>query len=54
MGYLIADKRSNEALEIGLQREKLLDRMSEQSKIRADLLDLQFAYVYSKLAYLSI
>lgn len=40
MGYLIADKRSNEALEIGLQREKLLDRMSEQSKIRADLLDL--------------
>ena len=51
MGYLIADKRSNEALEIGLQREKLLDRMSEQSKIRADLLDLQFAYVYSKLAY---
>lgn len=52
MGYLIADKRSNEALEIGLQREKLLDRMSEQSKIRMDLLDLQFAYVYSKLAYL--
>lgn len=52
MGYLIADKRSNEALEIGLQREKLLNRMSEQSKIRADLLDLQFAYVYSKLAYL--
>ena len=52
MGYLIADKRSNEALEIGLQREKLLDRMSEQSKIRADLLDLQFSYVYSKLAYL--
>ena len=52
MGYLIADKRANEALEIGLQREKLLDRMSEQSKIRADLLDLQFAYVYSKLAYL--
>lgn len=52
MGYLIADKRSNEALEIGLQREKLLDRMSEQSKIRADLLDLQFAYVYFKLAYL--
>lgn len=52
MGYLIADKRSNEALEIGLQHEKLLDRMSEQSKIRADLLDLQFAYVYSKLAYL--
>ena len=52
IGYLIADKRSNEALEIGLQREKLLDRMSEQSKIRADLLDLQFAYVYSKLAYL--
>lgn len=52
MGYLIADKRSNEALEIGLQREKLFDRMSEQSKIRADLLDLQFAYVYSKLAYL--
>ncbi len=52
MGYLIADKRSNEALEIGLQCEKLLDRMSEQSKIRTDLLDLQFAYVYSKLAYL--
>lgn len=52
MGYLIADKRSNEALEIGLQREKLLDRMSEQSKIRTDLLDMQFAYVYSKLAYL--
>lgn len=52
MSYLIADKRSNEALEIGLQREKLLDRMSEQSKIRTDLLDLQFAYVYSKLAYL--
>lgn len=52
MGYLIADKRSNEALEIGLQREKLLDRMSEQSKIHTDLLDLQFAYVYSKLAYL--
>ena len=52
MGYLIADKRSNEALEIGLQREKLLDRMSEQSKIRTDLLDQQFAYVYSKLAYL--
>ena len=52
MGYLIADKRSNEALEIGLQREKLLDRMSEQSKIRTDLLDLHFAYVYSKLAYL--
>ena len=52
MGYLIADKRSNDALEIGLQREKLLDKMSKQPEIRADLLDLQFAYVYSKLAYL--
>ena len=52
MGYLIADKRSNDALEIGLQREKLLDKMSKQPEIRADLLDLQFTYIYSKLAYL--
>lgn len=52
MGYLIADKRLDDAIEIGLQREKLLDKTSKQAEVRADILDLQFAYVYSKLAYL--
>ncbi len=52
MGYLIADKRLDDAIEIGLQREKLLDKTSRQAEVRADILDQQFAYVYSKLAYL--
>lgn len=52
MGYLIADKRLDDAIEIGLQREKLLDKTSKQAEVRADILDQQFAYVYSKLAYL--
>lgn len=52
MGYLIADKRLDDAIEIGLQREKLLDKTSRQAEVRADILDQQFVYVYSKLAYL--
>ncbi|WP_446715728.1 helix-turn-helix transcriptional regulator [Bacteroides sp. GD17] len=51
MSYLIDDNRFADALAIGLQREKLLDRMKTVQDISDTYLDQQYEYVYSKLAY---
>ncbi len=50
MGYLINDNRLEDALQIGLQREKLLDGMKGNSEVREAFLDRQYGYVYSKLS----
>ncbi|RGN38335.1 AraC family transcriptional regulator [Bacteroides oleiciplenus] len=50
MGYLINDNRLEDALQIGLQREKLLDGMKGNPEVREAFLDQQYGYVYSKLS----
>lgn len=50
MGYLINDNRLEDALQIGLQREKLLDGMKGNPEVREASLDQQYGYVYSKLS----
>ncbi|WP_243462798.1 AraC family transcriptional regulator [Bacteroides stercorirosoris] len=50
MGYLINDNRLEDALQVGLQREKLLDGMKGNPEVREAFLDQQYGYVYSKLS----
>lgn len=50
MGYLINDNRLEDALQVGLQREKLLDGMRGDPEVREAFLDQQYGYVYSKLS----
>ena len=50
MGYLINDNRLKDALQVGLQREKLLDGMKGNPEVREAFLDQQYGYVYSKLS----
>ena len=50
MGYLINDNRLEDALQVGLQREKLLDGMKGNPEVREAFLNQQYGYVYSKLS----
>lgn len=50
MGYLINDNWLEDALQVGLQREKLLDGMKGNPEVREAFLDQQYGYVYSKLS----
>lgn len=50
MGYLINDNRLEDALQVGLQRERLLDGMKGNPEVREAFLDQQYGYVYSKLS----
>ena len=52
MSFLIDDGLIDDALSVGLYRQKLLDKMEGKEGIQAAYLDLQKSYLYSKLAYL--
>lgn len=52
MGYLMDDSRYDEALAIGLQREKLIHAIDSLYQTPEGYIDQQYAYVYSKLAYI--
>ena len=52
MGYLLDDSRYDEALAIGLQREKLIHAIDSLYQTPEGYIDRQYAYVYSKLAYI--
>lgn len=52
MGYLITDNKLEKALDIGLKRERMLDKVKSSKDFSKMYLDEQYAYVYSKLAYL--
>ena len=52
MGYLLDDSRYDEALVIGLQREKLIHAIDSLYQTPEGYIDQQYAYVYSKLAYI--
>ncbi|WP_221656810.1 helix-turn-helix domain-containing protein [Bacteroides salyersiae] len=52
MGYLMDDSRYDEALAIGLQREKLIHAIDSLYQTPEGYIDRQYAYVYSKLAYI--
>lgn len=52
MTYLVDDGRLEDALAVGLQREKLLGNMAALKDVPEEYLDQQYAYVYSKLAYI--
>lgn len=52
MSFLIDDGLIDDALSVGLYRQKLLDKMEGKERIQAAYLDLQKSYLYSKLAYL--
>lgn len=52
MGYLLDDSRYDEALAIGLQREKLIHAIDSLYQTPEGYIDQQYAYVYSKLAYI--
>lgn len=51
MSYLIDDSRFEEAIFIGLERQKLINKMNNSPELPPGYADLQYAYVYSKLAY---
>ncbi len=52
MTYLVDDGRLEDALAVGLQREKLLSNMAALKDVPEEYLDQQYEYVYSKLAYI--
>lgn len=52
MSFLIDDGLIDDALSVGLYRQKLLDKMEGKEGIQAAYLDLQKSYLYSRLAYL--
>ncbi|MFR1236049.1 MAG: helix-turn-helix domain-containing protein [Barnesiella sp.] len=51
MGYLIDDSEYEEALSIGTNRKKLIDKIHSLSNIPVGYTDQQYAYTYSKMAY---
>lgn len=52
MSFLIDDGLIDDALTVGLYRQRLLEKMERTEGVQAAYLDLQKSYLYSKLAYL--
>lgn len=52
MDYLLNDSRSEEALEVGLKREKLLKDIAILPEKTEGFLDLQYTYLYAKMSYI--
>ena len=52
MGFLMNDSRIEEALEVGFEREKQIDRLKALPQIPEAYVDGQYSYLYSKLAYI--
>lgn len=53
MNYLLSDGCFDEVLFIGLEREKLIHEMADSRKYLDSYIDLQYSYVYIKLAYVA-
>lgn len=53
MGYLIDDSEFQKAFSIGLERERLINKMSLLKEYPSAYIDRQFAYAYTKLAYIA-
>lgn len=53
MNYLLSDGCFDEVLFIGLEREKLIHEMADSRKYPDSYIDLQYSYVYIKLAYVA-
>lgn len=52
MDYLLNDSRTEEALEVGLKREKLLKSIARLPEKNDAFLDLQYTYLYAKMSYI--
>lgn len=52
MGFLMNDSRIEEALEVGFEREKQIERLKSLPQIPEAYVDGQYSYLYSKLAYI--
>lgn len=52
MGFLMNDSRIEEALEVGFEREKQIERLKALPQVPAGYVDGQYSYLYSKLAYI--
>ena len=52
MDYLLNDSRTEEALEVGLKREKLLKSIARLPEKNEAFLDLQYTYLYAKMSYI--
>lgn len=52
MDYLMDDSRVGEALKIGFEREKLIERLKALPQIPEGYVDGQYSYLYAKLAYI--
>lgn len=52
MDYLLNDSRAEEALEVGLKREKLLKSIARLPEKNDAFLDLQYTYLYAKMSYI--
>ena len=52
MGFLMDDSRIEEALEVGFEREKQIERLKALPQIPEAYVDGQYSYLYSKLAYI--
>ena len=50
MGFLMNDSRIEEALEVGFEREKQIERLKALPQIPEAYVDGQYSYLYSKLA----
>ena len=52
MSFLMNDSRIDEALKVGFEREKQIERLKEVPQISEDYVDGQYSYLYAKLAYI--
>ena len=52
MGFLMNDSRIEEALEVGFEREKQIERLKALPQIPEAYVDGQYSYLHSKLAYI--
>ena len=49
---LMNDSRIDEALKVGFEREKQIERLKAVPQISEDYIDGQYSYLYAKLAYI--
>lgn len=52
MNFLMNDSRIDEALEVGFEREKQIERLEALPQIPKGYVDGQYSYLYAKLAYI--
>ena len=52
MSFLMNDSRIEEALKVGFEREKQIERLKAVPQISEDYIDGQYSYLYAKLAYI--